>query len=229
MPVDYQEGKIYKIYNIITDDIYIGSTTQKLCERMRQHRCDNRSEKRGHFLIYKAFREHGVENFFIELVEKCPCNDKDELRRKEGEYIRALKPSLNIRIEGRTKHEYYNDNRDSKIQKTKEYAEKNREKVLENKRNYYQRMKAKEEFIEYRKKYNEDHKEEKREYDKQYRDTKKEYLQERRKQYREANKERIATNKAEKIKCECGCMIARVNLAQHRRTKKHEQLFQTIE
>ena len=224
MPVDYQEGKIYKIYNTITDDIYIGSTTQKLCERMRQHRCDNRSEKRGHFLIYKAFREHGVENFFIELVEKCPCNDKDELRRKEGEYIRALKPSLNIRIEGRTKNEYYNDNRDILVEKSKEYAKQNREKVLEKHRNYYQR--TKEERKEYSKTYNENHKEEKREYDKQYNEDKKESIRERKKQYREANKERIATHKAEKIKCECGCMIARVNLAQHRRTKKHEKLSQ---
>ena len=38
MPIIYQEGKIYKIYNTINDDIYVGSTTQKLCERMRDHR-----------------------------------------------------------------------------------------------------------------------------------------------------------------------------------------------
>ena len=38
MPVDYQEGKIFKIYNTINDDIYIGSTSRKLCERMRDHR-----------------------------------------------------------------------------------------------------------------------------------------------------------------------------------------------
>ena len=127
---DYQEGKLYKKYNTITDDIYIGSTTQKLCERMRQHRNDQNSKKRGHFSIYQAFREHGVNNFYIELVEKHPCNDRDELRKKEGEYIRKLKPSFNKRIEGRTDKEYYIDNKDALKQKSKEYAAQNREKVL---------------------------------------------------------------------------------------------------
>ena len=100
---NYQEGKIYKIYNTINDDIYIGSTSQKLCERMRQHRNDYKSSPRFNMLIYKAIREHGVENFYIELIDKYPCNDKDELRKTEGEYMRELKPSLNTQIAGRTK------------------------------------------------------------------------------------------------------------------------------
>ena len=73
MHVNYQEGKIY---NTMTDDIYIGSTSQKLCERMRQHRNDHKSKSHFNYPIYKAFREHGVENFFIEFIEKCPCIDK---------------------------------------------------------------------------------------------------------------------------------------------------------
>ena len=123
MPVNYQDGKVYKIYNTINDDIYIGSTTQKLCERMRQHRCDNSLTGKMNYPIYKAFREYGVENFFIELIEKCPCNGKDELRRKEGEYIRALKPSLNIRIEGISRKGYYNDNGDMFLEKSKNYED----------------------------------------------------------------------------------------------------------
>ena len=63
--------------------------------------------------MHKAFIEHGVENFFIELIEKCPCNDIDELRRTEGKYTRELKPSLNILIAGRTNKEYY-DNKENK-------------------------------------------------------------------------------------------------------------------
>ena len=43
------------------------------------------------------------------------------------------------------------------------------------------------------------------------------------KQYSEATKERIATHKAEHIKCECGCMVTRGHLARHKRTKRHEQ------
>ena len=107
---NYQEGKMYKIYNTVNDEIYIGSTTRKLSERLAEHR----RRINGRYLqfpIYKAFREHGVENLYIELVEKCPCNDKDELLRAEGKYIRELKPSLNMLIAGRTQNEYYTEHK----------------------------------------------------------------------------------------------------------------------
>ena len=112
MPVDYQESKTYNIYNTINDDIYVGSTTQKLCERMRDHRYCINNQKKKDRPLYQAFREHGIEHFFIELIEKCPCNDKDELRKKEGDRIRQLKPTMNKAIAGRTCKEYHNDNRE---------------------------------------------------------------------------------------------------------------------
>ena len=83
---NYQEGKIYKIYNTVNDDIYIGSTTQKLRERISGHRRAINHPKKHHLPLYKAFREHGVDNFFIELIEKCLCNDVDELRKRRWIY-----------------------------------------------------------------------------------------------------------------------------------------------
>ena len=116
MPINYQEGKIYKIYNTINDDIYVGSTTLKLCERMRDQRnCVNNKIKKDR-LLYKAFREHGVDNFHIELIEKCPCNDRDELRRTEGEYIRSLNPSLNMNIAGRTRGDWKKTHNGEKVE-----------------------------------------------------------------------------------------------------------------
>jgi hypothetical protein len=35
---NYNNGKIYCIKSYETEDIYIGSTTQKLCKRMGSHR-----------------------------------------------------------------------------------------------------------------------------------------------------------------------------------------------
>ena len=154
MPVDYQEGKIYKIYNTINDDIYVGSTTMKLCERMRNHRCFINSQKSKDRPLYQAFREHGIDNFYIELIEKCPCNDKDELRRTEGKYIRGLKPALNTQIAGRTQKEYREDNREY----IKEYRDNNREYIKELKRQHYEHNK--EHISEQRKQYYEDNKEE---------------------------------------------------------------------
>ena len=136
MPINYQEGKIYKIYNTINDDIYVGSTSLKLCERMRDHRRATNSIKKKDRPLYQAFREHGIEYFFIELIEKCPCNDKDKLRKKEGEYIRSLKPSMNIQIPGRTDHEYYIDNKDKFLQDCKDRYVKNRSYILERDKKY---------------------------------------------------------------------------------------------
>ena len=134
MLLNYREGNIYKIYNTITDDIYIGSTAQKLCERMRGHRQQSKLKPHFNYPTYKAFREHGIENFFIELLEKCTCNDRGELRKTEGDFIRTLKPSLNKRIEGRLNKEHYQDNLNSVIQKSREYANQNRESITKTQR-----------------------------------------------------------------------------------------------
>ena len=111
---NYQEGKIYKIYNTINDEICVGSTTQKLCERMREHRNRHRNDERSDTTVYKAFSEHGIDNFFIELIEKRPCNDIEGLRRKEGEYMKLLKPSLNKYLAGRTRQEYRDTHKEQK-------------------------------------------------------------------------------------------------------------------
>ena len=66
---NYQESKIYKIYNTVNDEIYIGSTTRKLSERMAEHRKPCNIKRHENLPIYKAFIEFGVENFFIELIE----------------------------------------------------------------------------------------------------------------------------------------------------------------
>ena len=53
------------------------------------------------------------------------------MRKKEGEYIRSLKPSLNKVIVGRTKKEYYIDNKEHLSQLMKKYNENNKEHMRE--------------------------------------------------------------------------------------------------
>ena len=36
--VNYQNGKIYKIIDYTNDNIYIGSTCEKLCRRIQKHK-----------------------------------------------------------------------------------------------------------------------------------------------------------------------------------------------
>ena len=161
---DYQDGKIYKILNPITDDIYIGSTTQSLCNRMKKHRDSHRHDtKKSHFKIYQAFSEHGVENFYIELIEKCPCSCKEELLAREGHWIRNENPTLNARIAGRTDAQYQKDNK---------------QKVDEHKKKYY-----------------------------------------------EKNKHEIYLRNNEKIQCECGCSVTKMNMKRHKESEKHKKLM----
>ena len=130
---DYTKGKIYRIYNTITNDIYIGATTQLLCQRMKGHREACKVSKNINIKLYKSFKEHGIQRFYIVLLENFNCNSKEELSAKEGQYIRELRPALNTKIEGRTLKQYYVDN----IDKFKQYKLNNLDKIKEQQKQYY--------------------------------------------------------------------------------------------
>ena len=133
----------------------------------------------------------------IELIEEYPCNSKAELEKKEGEYIRNNK-CLNKVIPDRTIKEWREDNKEKLTEYNKEYYENNKQSILE-----------------YHKKYNENNKEKLTE-------------------YRENNKEKIAEynkkyykNKTiEKVTCECGCIIRKDGLKDHKKTSKHIKLME---
>ena len=77
--------------------------------------------------------KYGIENFYIELLEECPCENSNQLEKREGELMRELKASLNQKVAGRTMEEYKVECAD-KIKKAKsvsdkKYAEKKQEKL----------------------------------------------------------------------------------------------------
>ena len=59
---DYKNGKIYCIRNTIDDDIYVGSTTQPLSERMVKHRCSANTCPHKQKITTHMY-ELGVEDF----------------------------------------------------------------------------------------------------------------------------------------------------------------------
>ena len=65
----------------------------------------------------------GSITFVLNLLRNAPCNGKEELRKKEGEYIRWLKPTMKTNIAGRSKTDYYNENRTNQLQ-MREYSNK---------------------------------------------------------------------------------------------------------
>lgn len=132
---DYQNSKIYAIRSHSTDLIYIGSTTQKLNQRLSKHKNDY---KRKHTNISsKEILQY--DDCYIELIELCPCNTKEELLKKEGEYIRKMN-CVNKRIAGRTIKEWIEVNKETLKQKQKDYHEKNKEYLNKMKKIYGEKL-----------------------------------------------------------------------------------------
>ena len=141
MTTNYSKGMVYKVLHISGEGpCYIGSTVQRLSQRMGEHR--RRYEKykvgdlkgsTGKLTVYELFEKNGgPENFKIELICNFPCNSIEELRKEEGNYIREL-DCVNKVVPGRTKKEYYEETKDSK-----------KEQIKEQKRKYYE---ANKEFV----------------------------------------------------------------------------------
>ena len=100
-------GFIYKIE--IDNQIYIGSTKQKLNKRQITHNqgLNNPNDRNYNIYLYRFCREKKVEKIICELIEEVNNN---ELVLLEQEYINKLQPTLNTRGAYRTeeeKIEYY--------------------------------------------------------------------------------------------------------------------------
>ncbi len=132
-------GHIYKILNTIDNDVYIGSTFSQLCRRMVNHRSKSKllPSYKNHCQIHIKMNELGIEVFYIELIKKYDNITREELRAKEGKYIRYYKENytkggiLNKRIENRSQEQYHIDNRDDINKKGREIYKLGKEKETE--------------------------------------------------------------------------------------------------
>jgi len=189
--IDYSKGKIYAIRSHLTDKIYIGSTTQILCKRLSGHIRDfNYKQNVSSKLILEK------PDYYIELIENYPCNSKEELFRKEGEIIRKYKDKcVNVLIAGRTRDEWYNENKTILSDKRKIYRKNNKDIISEKKKKYYN-----------------DNLEKHSENMKVYRELNKEELKIKKKNY--------ATIK---ITCDCGAVITKGCLNKHLKRSTHKR------
>ena len=111
--VDYKNSKIYKIVSIEGKCVYYGSTVQKINHRFSKHKTDHKRNKglsSSQVMKYKDAK--------IYLVENYPCKIRKELLEREGYYIRNNE-CVNVTVSGRTRKEFYNDNRDKIIKQQK--------------------------------------------------------------------------------------------------------------
>jgi len=139
---NYQAGKIYTIRSLSRPDlIYVGSTTQSLAKRLGGHRSKFKRWKAGKQVKYtSSFAILEIGDEYIELVESCPCDNKAELNRREGQLTREME-CVNKRIEGRTEKEYRADNAEKIAEREKEYRDENKEKIAGRSKQYYEKNK----------------------------------------------------------------------------------------
>ena len=157
----YKRGKVYCVRCRYDDDLcYVGSTIQTLAKRMATHRKDENCS------LNQYVNEIDDEwcNWYIELYEYYPCNNKPELDKREGEITRQI-GNINKVIAGRTQKEHYHDNRDKILEHANQYYQDNHNKCLERFKQYHQNNREK--ILEQFKQYHEDNREKISEYHKQ--------------------------------------------------------------
>ena len=129
-------AQIYKIYSNLGPKIYIGSTKKKLCTRLAEHRAFYKRFKNGFnsgfYSSFDLFNEYGIENCKIELIENINYDEKYQLLKAEGGYIKQLQ-SINKTINvGLSPDEIKEKNK-------KKYAE-NAELIKAKYREYYRKI-----------------------------------------------------------------------------------------
>jgi hypothetical protein len=82
------QGRIYMVVNDIDNNAFIGSTTQRLCVRMGQHRRYARAGSDNP--LYHHMRKLGVERFKIYLIRYLDNCTKEELKAYEHRYTSQL-------------------------------------------------------------------------------------------------------------------------------------------
>jgi len=235
----YSKSVIYMIKKKDDDDnenVYIGST-KNFRKRKWEHknRCNNPNSKGYNLKLYQYIRENGGWDEFNKIViEKYPCNSKEELVKREDEIMCEIKSNLNNIRAKRSIKEYRIDNLDKIKEQSKKNYENNKDKINERNREYYQNNKEKvaeqikkyrednkEKYAEQNKKWYENNKNKVLEQKKEYYELNKEQLAEKAKEYYKNNRDKIKEKRSEKIICDnCGSEVTRCILPSHKKTLK---------
>ncbi len=101
--------QIYKIIDHISDKVYIGSTELTLKERLRIHEKGFKQYQNGKFHYLTSFDILKNNDYEITSIEEI--TDEATVLKREQYYIHQHANAVNKNIPGRTKQEYYQDNK----------------------------------------------------------------------------------------------------------------------
>jgi hypothetical protein len=205
----YKRGMVYTIRNINDETmIYVGSTINNLSKRLSRHKSHCKNGKSCS--LYDCIDNNDWTNWYIELYENYPCNNKKELNRREGQVIREI-GSINKNVSGRTRREWVEDN----VHKVKEQMKNWRVKNPDNNKEWYKNNEDK--IKENHKKYREENADKIKEWYEKNADR----IKEQKKQYYKDNVDKINEKNYEKICCSiCGAFSTKNHLPRHQKSKK---------
>ena len=132
MSIKYNNGKIYKL---VCEDgcYYIGATIQKLNHIFNSHK---KSSKKVVCRVYDHINIIGWDKVQIELVELYPCNNKQELNKREQYYIDQANhhlPCLNNDFESESESESESETESESKSETESESESESETESESK------------------------------------------------------------------------------------------------
>lgn len=244
MPLDYQNGKIYKIISPSTNLIYIGSTAMpRLSQRFAHHKGNFReflNSKGRHVTSFEIIKYNDAS---IVLIESFPCDNREELLAREQYWLDNTQNKVNKckSFTGLAKKDYQKiyignyriENRDYLAKAKQEYRTKNKEVIAEKKKEYVRKNKNK--VYEQRRKYREANRE------KIAQDKKNRYIENKskilksQKEYAIKNKKKITERRQKYYQrvskqtetCECGRVIKTCKKSAHIKTNVHLQFIKS--
>ena len=119
---NFQNSKIYKLWSPSQNLIYYGSTVRPLSQRFNEHKCRYKLYTEDNSRVYvTSFEIMKCTDCKMELLEDYPCDNKQQLLKKEAEYIKNNE-CVNKEIPTRTQKEWWKDNKElNKIKRRERY------------------------------------------------------------------------------------------------------------
>jgi hypothetical protein len=205
MPIDYKNGKIYKIVSEQTEKVYIGSTCQTLSQRLADHKRHFKQYNNGKTDYVTSYEIVKYDDCQIVLIELFPCVQKCELHAREYHHMKLEINKVNIKMPTKPNKEWREDNKEKLKEKHAEYVKANKEHLDMKRKEWTLLNKTKQD-----------------EYHKQYRETNHEKILTWHKDFYQNNKE-VLNNKRknDKYTCVCGTFLRNDSMKMHETSQKH--------
>ena len=135
----YNSSKIYKICSNLTNNIYIGSTTQSIKQRLSEHVKNYKQYIRTNNKYTTSYEIIKLGDYYITLIEEHNYNNKQQLFKREGEVMKLnINNIVNNRIAGECNgdkaeymKQYYNNNKEQVTEYHKQHYNNNKEHIAE--------------------------------------------------------------------------------------------------